>query len=74
MKVAAQQKDLDHPRDDNPLGRVLLAFKGDTSRIEEDYEVAELRISEAIVGEIPKTRTVPGVPATGRGGRSVCSD
>jgi biopolymer transport protein ExbB len=54
MKVAAQQKDLDHPRDDNPLGRVLLAFKGDTSRIEEDWEVAELRISEAIVGEIPK--------------------
>jgi biopolymer transport protein ExbB len=54
MKVAAQQKDLDHPRNDNPLGRVLLAFKGDTSRIEEDWEVAELRISEAIVGEIPK--------------------
>jgi biopolymer transport protein ExbB len=54
VKVAAQQKDLDHPRDDNPLGRVLLAFKGDTSRIEEDWEVAELRISEAIVGEIPK--------------------
>ena len=54
MKVAAQQKDLEHPKDDNPLGRVLLAFKGDPSRIEEDWEVAELRISEAIVGEIPK--------------------
>ncbi len=54
MKVAAQQKDLDHPRNDNPLGRVLLAFKGDTSRIEEDWEVAELRISEAVVAEIPK--------------------
>jgi biopolymer transport protein ExbB len=54
IKVAAQQKDLDNPKDDNPLGRVLLAFKGDTSRIEEDYEIAELRISEAIVAEIPK--------------------
>jgi len=53
MKVSAQQKDLEHPRADNPLGRVLLAFKGDTSRIEEDFEVAELRISEAIVGELP---------------------
>src|SRR4029079_14601646 len=40
--------------DDNPLGRVILAFKGDASRIEEDYEIAELRISEAIVNEIPQ--------------------
>lgn len=54
VKVAAQQKDLNNPKDDNPLGRVLLAFKGDASRIEEDYEIAELRISEAIVAEIPK--------------------
>jgi biopolymer transport protein ExbB len=54
IKVSAQQKDLDHPKDDNPLGRVLLAFKGDPKRIEEDWEVAELRISEATLGEIPK--------------------
>ncbi len=54
IKVAAQQKDLNNPKNDNPLGRVLLAFKGDASRIEEDYEIAELRISEAIVAEIPK--------------------
>jgi biopolymer transport protein ExbB len=52
--VNAQRKDLDHPRADNPLGRVLLAFKGDQSRIEEDYEVAELRIDEATLAEIPK--------------------
>ena len=32
----------------------MLAFKGDASRIEEDYEIAELRISEAIVNEIPQ--------------------
>jgi len=54
LAVNAQRKDLDHPRDNNPLGRVLLAFKGDQSRIEEDYEVAELRIDEATLGEIPK--------------------
>ena len=53
-KVAAQQKDLEHPREDNPLGRVMLAFKGDASRIEEDYEIAELRISEAVVNEMPQ--------------------
>ncbi len=54
LAVASQRKDLDHPRADNPLGRVLLAFKGDQSRIEEDFEVAELRIDEATLGEIPK--------------------
>jgi biopolymer transport protein ExbB len=54
LSVNSQRKDLDHPRADNPLGRVLLAFKGDQSRIEEDFEVAELRIDEATLGEIPK--------------------
>ncbi len=54
VKVAAQIKDLAHPNSDNPLGRVLLAFKGDPARIEEDSEIAELRLDEAIVNEIPK--------------------
>ena len=54
MKVAAQVKDLDTSESDNPLGRVLLAFKGDPARIEEDSEIAELRLDEAIVSEIPK--------------------
>jgi biopolymer transport protein ExbB len=54
MKVSTQMKNLDRPTDDNPLGRVLLAFKGDTSRIEEEAEVAELRIEEAELREIPK--------------------
>jgi biopolymer transport protein ExbB len=53
-KVAAQLKNLDHPTSDNPLGRVLLAFKGDPNRIEEDADVAELRISEAALREVPK--------------------
>ena len=53
-KVAAQLKSLDHPTKDNPLGRVLLAFKGDPNRIEEDADVAELRISEAALREVPR--------------------
>ena len=53
-KVGAQLKNLDHPTSDNPLGRVLLAFKGDPNRIEEDADVAELRISEAALREVPR--------------------
>lgn len=53
-KVAAQLKNLDNPRDDNPLGRVMLAFRGDKKNIEEEFDVAELRISEAEAREIPK--------------------
>jgi biopolymer transport protein ExbB len=53
LKVARQLRNLDNPTPDNPLGRVLLAFRGDPSRIEEDAEVAELRISEAVLHEVP---------------------
>ncbi len=52
--VKRQLSSIDQPTPDNPLGRVLLAFKGDPSRIEEDAEVAELRISEAVLREVPK--------------------
>jgi biopolymer transport protein ExbB len=51
--VHRQLEDVDQPVADNPLGRVLLAFKGDHGRIEEQAEVAELRISEAVLREIP---------------------
>jgi biopolymer transport protein ExbB len=54
VRTRAQLRNLDQPKQDNPLGRVLLAFRGDKSRIEEDYEVAELRLSEASMREIPK--------------------
>ena len=54
LAVTKQLKDLDHPTPNNPLGRVLLAFKGDKNRIEEDSEVAELRITEAVLREVPK--------------------
>jgi biopolymer transport protein ExbB len=54
LSVNGQLKNLDRPTPNNPLGRVLLAFKGDKNRIEEDSEVAELRITEAVLREVPK--------------------
>ena len=54
LSVGRQLKNLDRPTPNNPLGRVLLAFKGDKNRIEEDSDVAELRISEAVLHEVPK--------------------
>ncbi len=54
MGVTAQMRNLQHPERDNALGRVLLSFKGDASKIEENAEVAELRISEAVMREVPK--------------------
>ncbi|HVY64890.1 MAG TPA: MotA/TolQ/ExbB proton channel family protein [Gammaproteobacteria bacterium] len=54
LGVSKQLKNLDKPSKNNPLGRVLLAFKGDPNRIEEDAEVAELRITEAVLREVPK--------------------
>lgn len=54
MAVSRQLKNLDRPSANNPLGRVLLAFKGDKTRIEDDADVAELRITEAVLKEVPK--------------------
>ncbi len=54
MKVSAQLKNLGKPASDNPLGRVLMAFKGDGNSIEQDADVAELRIAEAVFREVPK--------------------
>jgi biopolymer transport protein ExbB len=51
--VSAQLKDLGNPKANNPLGRVLLAFRGDGARIE-NAELAELRISEAVLREVPR--------------------
>ena len=53
LRVARQLRALDAPQRNNPLGRVLLAFKGDPARIEQDADVAELRISEAVLREVP---------------------
>lgn len=54
LRVTAQLKNLDKPVKDNPLGRVLLAFRGDANTIEKDADVAELRISEAVFREVPR--------------------
>jgi biopolymer transport protein ExbB len=53
-RVQRQLGNVANPSSDNSLGRVLAAFRGDPNRIEEDAEVAELRISEAVLREVPK--------------------
>lgn len=52
--VWSQLRDLTKLSKMNPLGRVLLAFKGDAERIEQEADIAELRISEAVLREVPK--------------------
>lgn len=51
--VWRQLRNLAKPSRGNPLGRVLLAFKGKPEHIEEDADIAELRISEAVMREVP---------------------
>lgn len=53
LAVRRQLRNLDQPMLDNPLGRVLATFRGDPRNIEEDAEVVELRISEAVLREQP---------------------
>jgi biopolymer transport protein ExbB len=53
LAVSRQLARLDQPTADNPLGRVLATFRGDPARIDEDAEVVELRISEAVLRETP---------------------
>ncbi len=51
--VRAQLRDPANPNAKNPLGRVMLAFRGDGKKVE-NSELAELRLSEAVLREIPK--------------------
>jgi len=53
VAVSRQLRSLDHPRTDNPLGRVLSTFRGEAANVEEEAEVIELRISEAVLREVP---------------------
>ena len=55
-KVRNQLKFPNSPEADNPLGRVLATFKGEAERVEKekDAEVVELRISEAVLKEVPR--------------------
>ncbi|MGQ0502349.1 MAG: MotA/TolQ/ExbB proton channel family protein [Panacagrimonas sp.] len=52
-RVRRQLANLNQPVDDNPLGRVLATFRGDMARVDQDAEVVELRLSEAVMKEIP---------------------
>ncbi|MGQ0697237.1 MAG: MotA/TolQ/ExbB proton channel family protein [Panacagrimonas sp.] len=51
--VRRQLGNVARPSTDNPLGRVLATFKGDAAKAEEAADVAELRISEAVLREVP---------------------
>jgi len=53
-RVRNQLRFPNDPGTDNPLGRVLATFKGDAANFEQDAEVVELRISEAVLKEVPK--------------------
>jgi biopolymer transport protein ExbB len=53
LRVSSQLRNLNDPNPNNPLGRVLLAFRGAGKRVE-NAELAELRISEAVLREVPK--------------------
>jgi biopolymer transport protein ExbB len=53
-RVKNQLRFPNDPHTDNPLGRVLRTFKGDAERFEKDAEVVELRISEAVLKEVPR--------------------
>lgn len=54
FKVREQLNFVRDPQPTNPLGRVLATFKGaDTEKLEMTAEVVELRISEAVLKEIP---------------------
>jgi biopolymer transport protein ExbB len=54
VAVSKQLRELDQLRTDNPLGRVLASVKTDPDHIEADAEVVELRVSEAVLREVPR--------------------
>lgn len=50
QRVDAQRQDLDNPRDDNPLGKLLQVYKENK---DVDSETLQLKIGEAILHEMP---------------------
>jgi biopolymer transport protein ExbB len=54
LAVSRQLSRLDQLSNDNPLGRVLASVKADPASIEADAEVVELRVSEAVLREVPR--------------------
>jgi biopolymer transport protein ExbB len=58
-KINQQLQNLGRLTDDNPLGRVLLSFKGSNAiTAGDDAEVVELRISEAVLRELPPVQRI----------------
>ena len=57
-KVNQQLRNMDRLTPDNPLGRVMLSFKGQSVPRDEDAEVVELRISEAVLKELPAIQRI----------------
>jgi biopolymer transport protein ExbB len=53
-KVTKQLDAAVPPQPDNPLGRVLATFRGDPKQLEEEADIVELRISEAVLKEVPR--------------------
>ena len=53
LRVKRQLASIEAPQADNPLGRVLSTFEGSAAKLEEDAEIVELRISEAVLKEVP---------------------
>ncbi len=51
IAVQSQLANLSQPQTDNPLGRLLLAFRGGKAQ---SPELAELRLSEAVLREVPE--------------------
>jgi biopolymer transport protein ExbB len=49
--VSRQKKNIDRPHDNNPLGRVLMAYHSDPNI---DKETLQLRLDEAVLKEVPK--------------------
>src|SRR5690606_1783354 len=52
-RMRLQLSELRAPRADNPLGRLLQSFASNTSQVEDDPELLELKLSEAVLRETP---------------------
>ncbi|WP_348672177.1 MotA/TolQ/ExbB proton channel family protein, partial [uncultured Abyssibacter sp.] len=53
-RMRAQLRELDRPRDDNPLGRLLGLLEASLSAGERDLESLELKLDEGVIRETPK--------------------
>ncbi len=56
-RIRAQLADVENPRDDNALGRILKSYRED---VELDIEALELKMGESVLREVPRiTRHLP---------------